>query len=979
MRRFSTKLSFLIVVTLFFSFSMVAQKAITGMITDAATGEALIGANILIKGTSNGTITDIDGTFSLNASVGDVLVISYTGYTGTELTVTEESTYNVQLGAGRFLDEVVVVGYGSQRQKELTSAVVSVGEKDFNKGPIASPAQLLQGKVAGLQIYNRGGNPNSQPTIRVRGLSTVGANVQPLIVIDGVIGASLQNIDPADIESMDVLKDGSAAAIYGSRGSSGVIIVTTKKGKQGFKMSYNGQLGGSVKARQLKIMTPTEFKAAGGTDLGAETFWVDEVTRTGRDMVHNISAEGGSGNTTYRVSGNYRNTDGIVVGSGFEQINTRARLSTKALNDKLSIDFNTSFTDRESEFGYPEALRYALMYNPTAPIFGSESKFPFNEEQFGGYFETLGLFDSFNPVSIAKQNTNNGKTKEFIYGTDLGYNFTNSFKMNLRYSQQSTSFARREYAPTTTLFRGNATSPTRKGRADFYNNETEFKLFETFGTYLATAGNTNLTFTGGYSFQQNNFRENSFGIGDFPNDTREFINNIGTAQDLQNAGLIGAGSYTGPDERIIAFFGRANANIGEGIFLNASIRREGATKLGADNRWGWFPSLGAGIDINKYAGLGNVDVLKLRVGYGVTGALPGPNGLSQDIRNIVNGSDGSVSTRLARAGNPNLKWEEKAELNAGIDFGFGKLTGSLDAFNRNIKDFILEIIVDATQFGVDRQFQNAGQLNARGLELALNYDVFNSGSSSYSTSLVMSTYSTVLKNYVQEQNVIGNLGSPGQNGTNMILIKEGQQVGQIWGPVYDGLGDGGTPKFKDLNGDGQIIAAQDQALNPNADFQVLGNGFPTFELGWNNNLSVGGFDINAFFRGAFGHSLVNSFRAFYEPQISTQSSYNFMNTRLKVDGLSTAQFSSLYVERADFFKLDNLSISRRIPLQSKAITNLNLSLTGNNLFVITKYTGSDPEPALFDTEGAGVLAPGIDRRANFFAPRVFALGVNFNF
>lgn len=966
-------------VTLFMSFSVVAQRAITGMIKDAATSEALIGANVLIKGTSTGTITDVDGSFSLNAKEGDVLVISYTGYTGTEVTVTGQNTYEIMLNAGKFLDEVVVVGYGTQKQKELTSAVVSVGAKDFNKGPISSPAQLLQGKVAGLQIYNRGGNPNAQPTMRLRGLSTVGANVQPLVVIDGVIGASLQNVDPADIESMDVLKDGSAAAIYGSRGSSGVIIVTTKKGKQGFKMSYNGQLGASTKQRQLKIMTPAEFKAAGGTDLGAETSWVDEVTRTGSDMVHNIAAEGGTGNTTYRVSGNYRNTDGILLGTGFEQVNARARLSTKAFNDKLSIDFNTSFTNRSSEFGYPEALRYALMYNPTAPIFGKDSKFPFNSDQFGGYFETLGLFDSFNPVSIAKQNTNTGKTKEFIYGADLGYNITNAFKWNLRFSQQATDFGSRQYAPTTALFRGTATSPTRKGRADFYNNETEFRLLETYGNYLITSGNTNISLTGGYSFQQNNFREHSLGIGDFPNAVRDYSNNIGLSQDLQNAGLIGAGSYTGPDEKIIAFFGRANATLGDGIFLNASIRREGSTKLGADSRWGWFPSVGAGVDLNNYLNLSGVDVLKLRVGYGVTGALPGPNGLSRDVRNVVNGSDGSVSTRLARAGNPDLKWEEKGELNAGIDFGLGKLTGSVDVFNRNIKDFILEVTVDAAQFGVDRQFQNAGQLTARGLEVALDYNVFDNGSAAWSTGLRMSTYNTILEKYIQEKNVIGNLGSPGQNGTNMILIREGQQVGQIWGPVYDGVGDNGVPKFKDVNGDGKFVTGQDKALEPDADFEVLGRGFPTFELGWNNNLSVAGFDINAFFRGAFGHSLVNSFRAFYEPRISTQTSYNFMNTRLAVPELRTAQFSSLYVEKADFFKLDNLSISRRIPLESKSISNLSISLTGNNLFVISKYTGSDPEPALFDTEGAGVLAPGIDRRANFFAPRVFALGVNFNF
>ena len=484
--------------------------------------------------------------------------------------------------------------------------------------------------------------------------------------------------------------------------------------------------------------------------------------------------------------------------------------------------------------------------------------------------------------------------------------------------------------------------------------------------------------TAGYSYQQNNFRENSFGIGDFPNNSRDFSNLIGVSQDLQNSGLINAGSYTSPDEKIIAFFGRANFTYDDAIFVNASIRREGSTKLGANNRWGWFPSLGAGIDINKYAQISGVDVLKFRVGYGVTGALPGGNGLSQDLRGLINGSDGSVSTRLNRAANDSLRWEQKAELNAGIDFGSGKLTGSVDVFNRNIRDFILEVDIVPIR-GVNRQTRNAGQLTARGVELALNYDVFNSGSTSYSTGLVMSTYTTILKEYIQRQNIIGNLGSPGQNGTNMILIREGERVGQIWGPVFDGVGEKGVPKFQDVNGDGKIVAAQDKGLEPDADFKVLGNGFPTFELGWNNNLSVGGFDINAFFRGAFGHSLVNSFRAFYEPQISTQSSYNFMNTRLKVDGLTTAQFSSLYVEKADFFKLDNLSISRRIPLSSTAITNLRVSLTGNNLFVISKYTGSDPEPALFDTEGAGVLAPGIDRRANFFAPRVFALGVNFNF
>lgn len=962
-----------------------AQRTITGVVTDAETGESLIGANVLVLGTSSGTVTDLDGNYSIELPDGSTqLEFSYTGYTSQTVTVSTSDVLDISLAAGETLDEVVVVGYGTQKEKEITSSVTSVDAKEFNQGPITDPSQLLQGKVAGLQVYNRGGDPNNgNRTIRLRGISTVGANTEPLVVIDGVIGASLDNVDPNDIESISVLKDGSAAAIYGSRGSSGVILVTTRSGSAStgkISFNYNGQIGASQAFNPVSIMNREEFLATGGTDLGSDTDWIDEVTRTGLTNVHSLAASGGFGNTNFRISGNYRNADGILENSGFEQFNARLNFSTRALNDKLKIDFNSSVTNRNSEFGFYEGLRYAVLYNPTAPVFGADAPFTFASDQYGGYFETLGLFDSFNPAGIVNQNRNDGKRTETTYGARLQYDLTDAFQLIGRVGQQSTTIDNRQYYPTTDLWRGNAISPTRKGRADFYNQNSSFRLFEAYGRYLKDIGRNNLTVTAGYSFQQNNFQDNFLQLGDFPDNSRDFSNVIEAAQDLQQAGFIVANSNASPDERIIAFFGRANFTIDNAIFINASLRQEGSSKLGEDNRWGLFPAFGVGVDVNNYLNLNNVDKLKVRLGYGVTGALPGPNGLSQPIRQIVNGDNGSVSTELIRAANPDLKWEEKAETNLGIEFDRGAFTATLDLYNRNVSDFILERTVDAAVFGVGSRFENAGSLNTQGIELSLGYDVISNNKINWNTGVVFSTYKTVLDEYVISEQMIANLGSPGQNGTNMILVREGEEIGQIWAPAFDGVGENGVPTFKDLNGDGQVNAAQNQALEPDGDFQVAGSGIPDFEIGWTNLVTVGDWTINAFFRGAFGHSLVNTFRAFYEPVLASQSSYNFVNTDKKVDGLTTAQFSDLYVEAADFFKLDNLTISRNFSFGSgSAISGMTLSLTGQNLFVITNYTGTDPEPALVDFGGGGVLAPGIDRRSSYFNSRTVTFGLNLNF
>ena len=657
-------------------------------------------------------------------------------------------------------------------------------------------------------------------------------------MVDGVVGASLDNVDPNDIESINVLKDGSAAAIYGSRGSSGVIIVTTKGGKSGeVSLTYNGQLASASILNRIDVMNPEEFRAAGGSDLGGETDWTEAVTRNAISQIHNISASGGFGNTTFRVSANVRENEGIVINTGFEQFNSRANISTRALDDKLKVDFNASFTQRSSSFGESLVLKYATLFNPTAPIYTEGSEyFPGNSgDAIGGYFETFGLFDSFNPVSIAEQHERTGERTELNYNLSVGYDFSDNFDVQFRAARQTSLNNNRRYVPVTALLTGNALSPTRRGLADFNDNRYEFKLYEAFANYNITSDGFNVNLTGGYSFQQDNFTSKAFGLGDFPGNNMDYSYNIDASEDLLKAGFITANSSRGPDNKIIAFFGRANVVIDDAIYVNASVRREGSTKLGDGNKWGTFPAFGIGADLNKYIGT-EYDLFKIRVGYGETGSLPGGSGLSQVVYNFNYDSGGSGNTSQARAANPDLKWESKAETNIGLDFAQGKLSGSVDVYTRDISDFILETRVDVATYGFDRRFENSGKINTQGLELNIGYQFTDN----YQTNINLSTYNTTLEEYVIEDgDITGNLGSPGQNSTNMILIRPGEAIGQIWAPRFDGVNADGSNNFGDVNNDGVITASQDKWNDENADFISAGNGIPTLELGWSNNVNIG--------------------------------------------------------------------------------------------------------------------------------------------
>lgn len=962
-----------------------AQRTITGTVTDASSGEPLIGANILIVGTSSGTITDFDGKYSLEVPEGSTqLEFSYTGYTSQTVAITASNVLDLALSAGELLDEVVVVGYGTQKAKEVTSSVVSVKAEDFNGGNVNDASQFLQGKVAGLTIARSGGNPNDGFNIRLRGLSTIGANTEPLVVIDGVVGASLESVDPNDIASIDVLKDGSAAAIYGTRASSGVILVTTKRGEEGrSQIDYSGYVAFESIANTAPVASAEEFVANGGTDLGERNDLYDILTRTGLSHVHNVAFSGGTGKTNYRVSLNYRNVEGVANATGFDQWNGRINLTQKALNDRLTVTMNLSLTNRQSQFGFDEVFRYAAIFNPTAALQNAD----------GSYFEQ-DLFDYFNPLAIQEQNTNEGERKDLFGNVQAQYELFSGFKAGIRYSQQRTNQLNGQYYSKTAKFRGAG----RNGLAQRTTLDDFNELFELTVNYDKDFGKLNFGFVGGYSFQD--FERQGFEVntGNFIRDDFTF-NNFAASLDLANgqARVISGRE----DERLVAFFGRASFNYDDTYFLQASVRREGSSRFGENNKWGVFPAVSGGVTLSNLFDSG-LDNLKLRVGYGVTGNRPARSYLSLDRFNSVgnfpvNGTFVQSFGPSSNA-NPDLKWETKAELNVGLDFALMdyKFTGSIEFYTRSTEDGIQLVNVPVPPNLFPQTWTNVGEIENTGLEIALSYLAIDKPNFTWEPSITFSTFSSKLVKFTNDRSEAfrGNVGAPGQNGTNMVRLAEGEDLGQLWGPVFVGLNDDGSWGFQDVNGDGNIEVGFGEPDNA-----IIGNGLPDFEFGFNNSFTFGNFDLNFFFRGAIGHDLVNTYRVFYE-QPNFFGAQNGVITDLFLPGLtSDADFNSYHVENGSFVKLDNATLGYNMPLSGSTFRNLRFYISGQNLIVITDYQGVDPEVQFTDpgdsdnagqqanvnvndilsVENPDALAPGIERRNQWARTRTITFGINLGF
>ena len=975
------------------SLASAQQKTVTGKISSVEEG-ALPGVNVVLQGTVTGTMSDAQGNYSIVVPGSQaVLVFSSIGFTSQSITVGNVAKIDVVLEPTiSSLSEVVVVGYGTQKKREVTSSITSVKSDEFNKGNVNSPVQLIQGKVSGLSISKAGGDVNAGYDIRLRGLSTIGANTGPLVVIDGVIGGSLSNVDPNDIESINVLKDGAAAAIYGTRGSSGVILVQTKQGKKGTSViDYNTYFTAEMIAKHTDVMNATEWRAMKdetglGTDFGFDTDWFKETTQTAKSQVHNISMSGGSDKTTYRASLNYRDAQGVMRTSGYKQLNGRINISQKAINDKLTVDLNLGATDKKAVYGFNDTFKNATIFNPTSSIKNDSAKYA----KWDNYFNQT-LFDYYNPVQILEKNKNVGQDQLLNLSLKGTFELTKGLTVDAFYSLQNSAETRSTYYDKNSFWVGANTG----GMTDLSSNTSSIRLFESTVKYNGEVNSAlSINAVGGYSYQDFSYKGFNVHGGNYLTDAFTY-NNVGAALDFKN-GLGTAGSYQN-SEKLIAFFGRVNINIFDTYFLTASARYEGSSRFGSANKWGLFPTIGGGVDLAKMINVSFIDNLKLRANYGITGARPresylsllrlGPSG-----NFFYNGKFGPAYAPVSNA-NEDLKWEKNGTFDAGFDFSIlkSKLSGSFDFYTRITTDLLFPYEVPSPPNLYQTAMLNLGEMKSSGLELSLTWNAVQKSDFTYIISLTPSynlentlvslsgTYNGAeLKYGVRD---LENMGSPGQNNTSLIRAEEGKPIGQIIAYKFQEIDATGNLIMADLSGKDGV---PDGKIDP-FDRTIVGNGLPKFLIGFGNNLTYKNWDMNLFFRGVFGHDLINSFRAFYEVP-NVMGSYNLPKSAKDMRNAETGVllnnssgiFNSTHVEKADFVSLDNASLGYNFKMsKGGAFSKIRLYAAGNNLFYITKYKGVDPNPRYGDSEdNNNPLAPGIDRRGTWSRTRSVSFGVN---
>jgi len=950
------------------------ERVISGTVTDANDGSPLIGVTIIVVGQKNvGTTTDFNGEYTLQLlKEAKQIQVSYIGYSSQVIDITSDRIDVVLVEESEVLNEVVVVGYGTLKTKQITSAVAVLKEEDFNQGNISDPAQLLQGKVSGLSIAKPGGDPNAGFDIRLRGLSTFGANTSPLIIVDGVPGVSMETLDPQDIATINVLKDASAAAIYGTRGASGVILITTKTGsKETTTAEYSAFVALNQVARKPDVLTASEYRSLSrSVDLGSETDWVDAITRDAISHTHNLSLSGGNSQSNYRIALNYRKGQGIAIKSGFDQINGRLNFNQKAFNDKLNIGINIANTIRNEQLAIQPAFGFAIRYNPTAPIHSDEEAL----QDWGGYFQR-DAFGFFNPLAAIEQNIRDKKKKRFLASIKGDLELMPGLKAGVLYAKTNENDIYGEYYSKKSYWTPFGVK-NDKGFAGKYTDERYDDLFESTLNYEHDFNGLELKLLGGYSFQEFTKEGHGARAGGFLTDGFGY-NNIGAASDIQD-GKASASSYKSR-HRIIAFFGRTNFNYKDIYFLSASIRREGSSKFGKNNKWGWFPGISGGLNISKLVDIPMVDQLKIRGGYGVTGNTPSDPYLSILKFGPQGGMffyQGEYVEAYGPANNPNpdLRWERKEDINIGMDMSLldYKMNVTVDYFRSKSSDLLLYFPVRVPPNLYPDKLLNLAEMSTSGIEFSIGVKDVTKGDFVWNPTLTFTKFNpSILDKFTSDEvesegfRELGDLGAPFLTGVKTIRVEEGQPIGQIYGPVYDGLDEDGNIQIKDLNGDG---------VRDKEDVQVIGNALPDFQFGFSNSFRYKNFDFNFFIRGVFGHDLLNVSNTRY----GVPNAIGIQNGMAQILDFADVQngpvFSDVHVEDASYVKLDNVSLGYNLKVKDKS---LRLYITGQNLMTFTKYTGIDPEVRYQD--GGNPLAPGLDRENTYFATKGYTFGLNFKF
>ena len=969
------------------------NRVITGKITDSRDGAGVSGATIAVNGTTTGATTAEDGTFSLSVPRNARnLVISSVGFTSQDIRIGNSNTINVALQFGtKSLDEVVVVGYGTQRKREVTSATSSVPPEDFRQGGARNPLDLIQGKVPGLVITRTSNNPNSGAAIILRGATSLQGSNSPLIVIDGIPGGNLDLLQQDDIASIDVLKDGSAAAIYGTRANGGVILVTTKKGKEGpGRFDYSTYFRKESLSSRPKFLTASEYRAkiAEGVigtqyDLGSSDDMYEALLNHGNlTQYHNLALSGGSNKTNYRASMYYQDLQGIAKESGRKNYGGRFSITQKGFNDRLSAQVNvaTNF-NKANLLGDGISWETALTRNPTAPI----------RKPDGTFAEDA---TTANPLARLVQETNWRTQQTSSLDAKMTLDIYKGLSASIFASLQRNTYIDDRYrslASRSSVLDYGGGGYAYKGSFLENNYAIEPTL-----NYNRTLGQHTVTGLAGYSYQYNvNSSSNVVNTG-FINDIfRE--NNIGAGTGLAAGSTFrGSAGSSKEDNKLIAFFGRANYAFNGKYLATFILRREGSSRFGVNNKWGNFPAASVGWNISREDFMSNlkfVSNLKIRAGYGITGNQGFANYSSLTTLSTGNTylyPDGVWRQTYGpdRNPNPDLKWEKKKEFNIGLDFGLlaNTITGSLDVYQRNTVDLLGTFDTQLPGFVRNTILANVGTIQNNGIELALSAVVFKKGDFSWDMDVAASHNISKLTKY----NSTGFRGAPQTFGDipgagalgRAVRIAEGDVIGNFYGKRFAGFASNGTWLFYKADGKTTVPNNQVNVSNdPKAtDLAVLGNGIPKYYASWTNTFRYKNLDLRIFLRGKFDFDILNVNEIGYGtravlPGNVLQSTFQGANNQLR----DTYQYSDYYLEKGDYVKLDELTLAYTFKLKSSYIRNLRVYATGQNLATITKYSGNDPDfiSDVFSNDQG--QAPGLDSRGPYPRTRSFLLGLNLGF
>jgi len=976
---------------LFTAVGFAQQRTITGTVVNQETKLPLAGVSVIISGTQKGTQTDNNGRFSISAEQGNTLVFSYIGFLDSEVKAGNQNNLNITLAPGtKGLGEVVVIGYGTQRKKDLTGSVATVTAKDFQKGVITTPEQMIAGKIAGVSIISNSGAPGAGSTIRIRGGSSLRASNDPLIVIDGVpldnTGVSgspnsLSLINSNDIESFTVLKDASAAAIYGTRASNGVILITTKKGSGGkLKVNFSSVNSISTLIKKVDVLNADQFRAivnANGTTaqkamLGsANTDWQDQVYHAAFATDNNISLSGGINKLPYRVSVGYLNQDGILKTGYMRRASVALVLNPIFFQNHLKVDLNIKATTQQSRFANQGAIGGAISFNPTQPVL-------VNSNRFGGYFEYLdpatatGLTNlaGRNPLGLLNQRIDKGTPERSIGNLTLDYkfHFLPELRANLNLGYDVSK------GTGTVFVSDSAASDYLAGGTGGQNNQyKQTKTNTLLEFYLDYAKNftrikSRVDILGGYSF--NNYLATNYNFASynakgvkFPNTDPNFV-------------------FNKPENTLISYFGRLNYSYNDKYLLTATVRRDGSSRFAEANRWALFPSVALAWNIKDdiFKKDNTVSELKLRAGYGITGQQDGIGNydyLSSYSLSANNATYqfGNAFFQMYRPSgyNPNIKWEQTATTNIALDFGFlnNRINGSIDLYYKKTTDLLNSIPQPAgTNFSAFI-IANVGDMENKGVEFSINAQAIRKKNFTWDASFNVTYNRNNITNLTVLPKDVNYAGFPtgtiaGGIGGQFVFINSvdySKNTFYLYKQVYDKSGKPVEGVFEDLNKDG-IINQNDLYRSKRADPQVF--------MGFTSNFTYKKWNAGFVVRAAFDNYVYNNNYSqtgtknqILGSTVLYNASTNYLTTNFV--GNSLELLSDYYIQNASFLRMDNLTIGYNAGSVFRNRATLRLSANVQNVFVITKYKGLDPE-----------ISGGIDNNI-YPRPRIFALGINLDF